>query len=217
VVELAYGPGIPGEAELRLLGPLEGKRLLALGCRRPEPIVALAEAGAKVIAVDQSSVRVDRTRQACEAADQRVELHRADVADLAFLRQDSIDLAVSVYALAEVEDLNRVFRQVHRILKPTSPFVFSLPHPAAALIGERGPDGRPQVDRSYFDPRPLDRGPGPEQDHQHGISAVFTSLSRAGFRLDVLLEPEPHGDDPASTTRAWAPPTLVVRARKEGV
>jgi SAM-dependent methyltransferase len=217
MVELAYGPGIPGERELRLLGPLEGKRVLALGCRRPDPVLALAEAGAKVLAVDRSSVRVDRTRQAAEAAGHRVELHRADLADLAFLRQDWIDLAVSVYALAEVEDLNRVFRQVHRTLAPGCPIVLSLPHPAAALIGEPGPEGRPVVDRSYFDPSPLDGGQGPDGDHHHGISAVFTSLSRAGFRLDALLEPEPHGDDPATRTQAWAPPTLVVRARKEGV
>jgi SAM-dependent methyltransferase len=216
VIELAYGPGIPGERELRLLGPLEGKRVLTLGCRRPEPVLALAEAGARVLAVDQSSVRVDRTRQAAEAAGQRVELHRADLADLAFLRQDSIDLVVSVYALAEVEDLNRVFRQVHRTLGPNSPIILSLPHPAAALIGDAGPDGRPVVARSYFDPSPLDGGPGPEGDHHHGISAVFTSLTRAGFRLDALLEPEPHGDDPATTTQAWAPPTLIIRARKEG-
>lgn len=216
MVELAYEPGIPGEAELRLLGPLEGKRVLALGCRRPEPVLALADAGAKVIAVDQSSVRVDRARQACEAAGHRVELHRTDLADLAFLRQDSIDLALSVYALAEVEDLNRAFRQVHRILQPASAITFSLPHPAAALIGEREPDGRRLLGRSYFDVRPLEDGPGPERDHHHGISAVFTSLSRAGFRLDALLEPEPHGDDPASTRRAWAPPTLIVRARKAG-
>lgn len=218
MVELAYGPGIPGDNELRLLGAVDGKRVLVLGCRRPEPVLALAEAKAKVLSVDQSSVRVDRTRLACESAGVRVELHRADLADLAFLRQDSIDLVLSVYALAEVEDLNRVFRQVHRILKPGSPIVFSLPHPAAALIGEIGSDGRPLVDRSYFDPSPQDGGPGSDADHHHGISAVFTSLSRAGFRLDALLEPEPQAADPAAmATRAWAPPTLIIRARKEGV
>lgn len=216
VVDLAYGPGIPGEADLRLLGPLEGKRVLGLGCRRPEPIVAVAEAGARVIAVDHSSVRVDRTRQAAESAGHRLELHRADLADLAFLRADSIDVALSVYALAEVEDLNRVFRQVHRILAPGAPLVFSLPHPAAAMVGPIGQGGAPALARSYFDPAPLAEGPGPGPDHPHTIGAVFTSLSRAGFRLDVLLEPAPAGDDPVTAPRAWAPPTLLVRARKEG-
>ncbi|MEL7209458.1 MAG: hypothetical protein AAGK32_14675, partial [Actinomycetota bacterium] len=64
--EVRYGPGIPGESALRLLGPVDGRRVLALGCRRPDPILALAAGGAKVIAVDQSAVRVDRTRKACE-------------------------------------------------------------------------------------------------------------------------------------------------------
>jgi SAM-dependent methyltransferase len=217
MIELAYGPGIPDEAELRLLGPLAAKRVLALGCRRSEPILALAAAGARVIAVDQSSVRVDHTRLACESAGHRVEFHRADLADLAFLRQDSIDLVVSVYALAEVEDLNRVFRQVHRTLKAGSPIVLSVPHPAAALVGAPGPDGRPAFERSYFDPRPLNRGSGDDGDHPHDVSSVFTSLNRAGFRVDALLEPEPHNDDSVAGDPAWAPPTLVVRARREGV
>ncbi|MEL7209182.1 MAG: hypothetical protein AAGK32_13280, partial [Actinomycetota bacterium] len=98
-----------------------------------------------------------------------------------------------------------------------SAIVFSLPHPAAAVIGDAGPDGRPVVARSYFDPSPLDDGPGPEPDHHHGISEVFTSLGRAGFRVDALLEPEPEPDDPVTPSRSWAPPTLVMRARKEGV
>lgn len=216
MVDLAYGPGIPGEADLRLLGPLDGRRVLGLGCRRPDPILALAETGARVIAVDHSSVRVDRTRQAAEAAGHRLELHRADLADLAFLRADSIDVALSVYALAEVEDLNRIFRQVHRILAPGAPIVFSLPHPAAAMVGPAQPGGSPSLARSYFDPSPLADGPGPGPDHPHTVGAVFTSLSRAGFRLDALLEPAPTDVDPGAGPPAWVPPTLIARARKEG-
>jgi hypothetical protein len=53
------------------------------------------------------------------------------------------------------------------------------------------------------------------------LSDLFTSLSRANFRVDTILEPEPE----AGTVRrpywtsamAWVPATLVVRARKEGI
>jgi hypothetical protein len=38
-------------------------------------------------------------------------LHQSDLADLAFLRNASIDLVVSVFALAAVDDLDRVFRK----------------------------------------------------------------------------------------------------------
>jgi hypothetical protein len=40
---------------------------------------------------------------------------------------------------------------------------------------------------------------------------VFAGLHRAGYRVDVLLEPQPRD---SSVT---VPPTIVWRARKEGV
>ena len=125
--EFEYGPDIPGETELRLLGPVAGKRLLVLGCRRTDAILSLARHDAKVIVVDHAARRVDKAREACEKAAVRVEFHPPDLADLAFLRGDSIDATLSVSALAEVEDLNRVFRQVHRVLTANAPLALSLP------------------------------------------------------------------------------------------
>ena len=218
--DLHYGPHIPGERELRLLGGLDGRRVLALGCRRPAAIVALARAGAKVIAVDESAVRVDQTRQAAEMAEERVELHRTDPADLAFLRGDSIDAAVSIYALAEVDDLNRIFRQVHRVLGPNGPLVLSMPHPAYSTIAEQALNP-PALERTYHDPSPLtSRSETGAPDLQHGISAVFTSLVRAKFVIDTLLEPEATrqgGGGQWTPAMAWMPPTLLIRARKQGV
>ena len=58
---------------------------------------------------------------------------RCCTAYLAFLRADSMDLAFSAFAIAEVDDIARVFRQVQRVLKPNAPFVFSFEHPMALL------------------------------------------------------------------------------------
>ncbi len=56
-----YGPDIPTEADLRLLGPLEGKRVLELGCGGGPMTVAMAKQGARVIAVDESARAGQRT------------------------------------------------------------------------------------------------------------------------------------------------------------
>ena len=218
--EFEYGPDIPGETELRLLGPVAGKRLLVLGGRRTDAILSLARNDAKVIVVDHAARRVDKAREACEKADVRVEFHRTDLADLAFLRGDSIDATLSVSALAEVEDLNRVFRQVHRVLTANAPLALSLPHPAFATLD---PDGGepPRMARRYADAAPLPgRAEGADAEYAHTVGGLFTSLTRAKFRVDTLLEPEPLIGAPRIThwapAKAWMPATLVLRARKEG-
>ena len=43
-----YGPDIPTEADLRLLGNLENKRVLELGCGGGPNAVAMAKQGARV-------------------------------------------------------------------------------------------------------------------------------------------------------------------------
>jgi SAM-dependent methyltransferase len=224
-----YGPGISTETDLRLLGNLEGKRVLDLGCGAGAAAIAFAKAGAKVIAVDPSAEQLEVARQAAEAAEVKIELQQASPAELAFVRGDGIDVAYSAYALAEVPDLDRVFRQVHRVLKQEAPLVFSVPHPAFTMLvaGSRrldGPTGSPPVlRRRYADPTPydVDRGGDRVTDVPRTVSQLFTSLTRSNFRVDHLLEPAAERSlAPEGTwvdAMDWVPPTLVLRARKQGI
>lgn len=178
----------------RLLGPLAGRRILDLGCAGGEAAVAFARAGATVLAVDDTAERVEATRALADRNDVRFEVHHADLAELAFLRADSIDAAYSDGALADVADLARVVRQVHRVLRQGAPLVIVLPHPFAGF-------GAP--DRPTFDDvaRPRVRT----------FTEVFTELVRAGYRVDTLLEPELPSADGRD------PGCIILRARKEGV
>lgn len=218
-----FGPDIDDDSLLRLLGPLEGRRVLELGCGTGWAGVSLAEAGARVTAVDPSADRLGSARAAADSAEVRVELHQSDFAELAFVRADSIDAVLAVYSLAQVLDLGRVFRQLHRVLAPNGPLVISLPHPMAAML-EWDPEEQasPWLSRTYWNESPISwRVPGEEGSTQvHQLSAVFTSLQRANFRVDTLLEPAAAGN-PVSPHRSplddWVPPTLVIRARKVGI
>src|SRR2546423_10729312 len=131
-----YGPDIGTEADFRLLGNLAGKRVLELGCGGAQCSIAFAKQGAIAIGVDFSAEQLGFARRLCEREGVKVELHHGDLADLAFLRADSIDVAFSAYAFGYIEDLSRVFRQVHRVLKTGAPLVFSLPHPAYDMIDD---------------------------------------------------------------------------------
>ena len=205
-----YGPDIPTEEELRVLGDLRAKRVLELGCGGGQCSVAFAKAGATAIGVDFSAEQLAFARSLAARHEVRVELRHGDLADLAFLRADSIDLVFSAYAFAYVEDLGRVFRQVHRVLKVGAPLVFSLPHPAWDASG------------SYFErgPRQVERGGVSFAEYHHPLSELFTGLVRASYRVDLVLEPEPPSGVPRSAfweeAAVRVPRTLIVRARKEG-
>jgi SAM-dependent methyltransferase len=216
---IAYGPDIPTEAQFRLLGNLEGKRVLQLGCGSGAEAIAMARQGARVITVDTSLRRIEAARANADRAEVKVELHQADLAELPFLRADSLDLAVSVYALANVDDLDRVFRQVHRVLHTECHLVFSMPHPAYAMFDVDSGDP-PTVNRSYFSrvARPWSTDADTGTDRPRTVGELFTSLARTNFRVDTILEPEPSGKRSAfwRDAMSWAPATLILRARKEG-
>ena len=197
----------PSERELRLLGDLRGKRVLDLGCGTGAAAIGFAHQGAIVIALDASDARLTHARERAEREEVKVEWRKGDLADLAFLRAESIDAAFSADAVAEVDDAARLFRQGQRVLKPNGPFVFSYEHPMAVCVGSTG-----AVERSYFEPGPIDveRDGESVRVYTRGIGDVFTELGRAGFRVDTVLEPRP------DTPGARVPATIVWRARKEG-
>jgi SAM-dependent methyltransferase len=197
----------PTDQELRLLGDLQGKRVLDLGCRSGAGAVTFAQHGAIVIALDAADTHIARARARAEQAEVKVEWRIGDLADLAFLRAESIDAAFSAFSVAEVDDVSRLFRQVQRVLKPNAPFVFSYEHPMSICIGAGD-----AISRSYFDPGPIDveRDGEPVRIHVRDIGDVFTELGRAGFRVDTILEPRPE------TPGARIPEAIVWRARKEG-
>lgn len=219
---VAYGPDIGTEADFRLLGNLAGKRVLDLGCAAGQNLAVMAKQGAVAIGLDFASDQLAAARRLAEQQKVRVELHKGDLAELVFLRADSIDVAFSAYALGLVTDLNRVFRQVHRVLKQGAPLVFSMPHPASHLIDDDDPDQPLLIRRSYFDRTSVnyDWEGLPLSAHHHTVSDLFTGLSRANFRVDTVLEPEPVVNGQRSPhwrdAYRWVPRTIVLRARKEG-
>jgi ubiquinone/menaquinone biosynthesis C-methylase UbiE len=218
---VAYGPDVGTDDDYRLIGDLEGKRVLDLGCGAGHAAITMARQGAHVIAVDPSNDNLARLREAAEQHEIRVESHQSDLADLAFVRADSIDLVFSAYSLATVPDVSRVFRQAHRVLRPELHIVLSLPHPAFSMVDPASNDPM-RIRRTYWDDTPrewtIDSRTG--ADHPQTVAQVFTQLTRSNFRVDTLIEPEP-ADDASSPYHSeisrWVPATLIVRARKEGI
>lgn len=194
-----FGPGVGSTLERRLLGEVSGRRILDLGCGQGHTAVGLALRGARVIAIDDDVSQLGAARSLAARHEVTIEFHQSRPAELAFLAADNVELAIAVTSLSFVQDLDRVFRQVHRVIGPGGHFVLSVPHPAALAA----------------DPTDADRAitawddPGPVGDRWiHTAESIVTSLTRANFAVDQLLE---------RRDTALVPATLVVRARKLGV
>ena len=94
--------------------------------------------------------------------------------------------------------------------------MFSYEHPFSVCIGKEPPvspttPARPTIVESYFTEEPIlvEREGEPIIVYQRTVSDVFAALGRAGFRVEVIVEPKPKKRD--------FPQMIVWRARKEGM
>jgi SAM-dependent methyltransferase len=192
---ISFGNDVPDDLDLRICGDVRGKRVLELGIFGATPnCVTLARKGARVTAVDPRRDAIQRARHAASVEEVSVEFHESDLADLGMLMSTSVDLAVCVHQITVGTDIARLFRQVHRVLKPEAGFIFCLGHPAAAIFDS----GDATVKRQYGSASPT-------------IGELTMALQRTNFTIDVM-----HELMPLSQPRAVVPSTLVVRVRKLG-
>lgn len=191
-----YGPHVADEQELRLCGDLSGKRVIELGAaQHPVPnAVVMAVAGAKAMALDPSPQSIAAIRASAEQHEVRVECHQGELADLGFATSGSVDVVVASHTLDAMDDLPRLLRQVHRVLKPGASFVVAMRHPVAAMLG---PDL--SVRHPYGGASPT-------------FSDLYMAFERTNFHLDVI-----HELSDRRSREPVAPVVLVMRARKQGV
>ena len=184
---IIYGSAIPGDAELRLCGDVSGaKRAVELGVSEWFNSIEFARSGAKAIAVDPDPDRIAELRSRADDAEVTVQCVTGDLADLGDISSATCEVVVAAQSILGVDDLGRLLRQVHRILKPSMPFVISVPHPFADVT----------------DTKPYGTG-------ARTVGDWFTALGRSNFRVDQVKE---LGVTPTHPV----PSTLLLRARKEG-
>jgi len=189
-----YGDNVADDSELRLCGGIVGKRVLELGIGSTSNSVAIATAGAKAIALDPAADRIARLRADAEAAEVKVECHQGELADLGWATSGSIDLVIASQSLDDVDDLPRLLRQVHRVLRVGTPFVVAMQHPVATMFDGSDPTAR----RRYG---------------ADGVtfSELYMAFERTNFHFDAMYELQAR-----NARDSVAPAVLVLRARKQG-
>ncbi len=167
------------------LGDVRGLDVVDLGCGTGRHTAWLAEAGARVTALDFSAGMLERARRKVAAATVRFLVH--DLHEPLPLGDASFDAAVSGLVLEHLRDLGAFFTEVRRVLRPSGQAVVSAMHPAMFLRDSRA---------RFTDP---DTGaieaPG---SVRYRCGEVVMAAVRAGFALEDVGE---HAPDAAFARR----------------
>jgi SAM-dependent methyltransferase/ADP-ribose pyrophosphatase YjhB (NUDIX family) len=219
-----YGPRMPTEADLGLLGDLRGKRVLEVGCGGGQCSIAFARQGALATGIDAAANQIAYARALAVREGLEVALHEGDITLMPQVEKASQDTVFSAYALQYVEEIETCLSEVNRVLVPGGAFVFSVDHPAWQMMSEDDPY---RVVRPYWDGyAEWEEALAPGvwlRAWYRSIERWFDLLRGAGFAVDRVLEPmmvaEVHDaswDETYSYERGRViPSTLIFRAIKQ--
>lgn len=191
------------EADARLLGDVEGQRVLEIGSGASQCARWLGTQGATCVAFDLSHRQLQHSRRIDDSSGIEVPVAQASVSALPFA-DETFDSAFSAFgAMSFVVGLQDVMLEVARVLRPGGRFVLSVVHPTRWMFPDDPTRHGLRVTRSYFDRTPYvesaaDGQPSYVEPH-HTIGDWVDALRGAGMTLDSLIEPE----WPAGHDRVW--------------
>jgi 2-polyprenyl-3-methyl-5-hydroxy-6-metoxy-1,4-benzoquinol methylase len=212
-------------ALLELLPPVEGLRVLDLGCGAGQLALHLANAGAAaVLALDVSEQMLALAR--AERSHPRVTYRRQAIEDADFPAEQA-DLVVSTLAFHYVADYASLVRRIARWLAPGGRLVFSTEHPIyTARLPDLGwaldADGRR---RGWTIDHYADEGARSEhwfiegvRKYHRTLSSLINGVIDAGLVLERVVEPTPSSEHlarrPEDIEERRRPMFLLLRARR---
>lgn len=210
----AWGLWRRPESELRVLGPVDGRRVLELGCGAAHWSASLAGRGAWVVGLDVSGEQLRHASHVDALALVLADAQRLPFAD------DSFDLVFSDYGGMSWADPCRTVPEVARVLRDGGQLAFCTNTPFFAMCWDS--DDRTltaTLRRPYFGLHT--RRVAPEaNDYVLGYGNWFRLLRSHGMVVETLIEDPPPGDAvttfadrPAEWTSRW-PIEAIWSARK---
>ena len=173
----------------RILGPVQGLRILDVGCGTGRHAVRLADVGANVTGVDFSAGMLEKARVKPGASAVRFILQ--DAAGALPFEARSFDRVISCLVVDHVRDLKAFFSELHRVCRNDGFVVVSVMHPAMML---KGVQARFQDPRTGQEVRP--------ESVANQISDYVMGALRAGLRVRALSEHSAGADLIARAPRA---------------
>jgi ubiquinone/menaquinone biosynthesis C-methylase UbiE len=199
---MAWGLWQIPEAELQVLGDVEGKDVLDLGCGAGDWCRSLLRAGARPVGLDNSQARLDRARAGNEASGVDFPLVHAS-AEAIPLEDASLDVVMADWGAPTFSDPYLFVPEVARILRPGGLFAFTGGTPLDWITFDEAADTySDRLQRPYFG---LHRWETPEGSVEFmlPIGEWIRLYRRSGFVIEDLIEVQPR-EGATSTYRSEA-------------
>lgn len=202
--------------------------VLCLASGGGQQAVLFAAAGARVTSYDLTPEQLERDRETARRFGLHVETVQGDMCDLRALVEAgrTYDLVYQPVSSDYVPDVNAVYREVARVLRPGGQYLVTHWNPVYWQLDERWDDG-------YRVVRPQRPGQGLLQEFWeidgqrvpigtveffHPLDDLIGGLCRAGFVIEDFREGD-RGDPDAPPgswehLRSFFPPLLAIKARR---
>lgn len=208
----------------KMFPPLEGKKVLDLGCGYGWHCAYAAEQGAsEILGIDVSERMIAEANK--RSPDARICYRVSDLEQYEY-PEETWDCVVSNLALHYIEDLDRIYRNVHRTLKKGGTFLFNIEHPVYTaregqdwIFDENGSPLYWPVDDYFYPGKRHTRFLGCDvEKYHHTLTEIMNGLIRTGFRIEGVEEARPSEEMmgiPGMKDEMRRPMMLMIRAGKE--
>jgi len=191
----------------KLVGNVDGARVLELGCGSGPYSLWLAQSGARVTGLDLSPTMIALANDHAHRRSLQIDFRVADIrASLPFVASE-FDLIITAAALHYVEDLAGLMREVVRVMKPGGSLVASVLHPMSTALFPladadevEGPDpwegwyfGSPIrcIETPWVNFAKVSSEGRHIFCHHHTIADYFQAMTGAGLQVEEIREPIP--------------------------
>jgi SAM-dependent methyltransferase len=212
----AYGPG---DDELGIIGDVRDLDVLEVGCGGGQNSIVLAKKGARsVTGIDRSGKQLEHARNLAQREKVDVRFIKSDMEDMTVLENASFDLIASTHAMNYSFDLDAVFRECAKLLRPKGRLVICLNHPLWIVLGEalEQDDFTKIVDyyEGFEDIWDWENHDGKKiatfESTSWRLEQIINGLIKAGFSIERVAEPRGYSLEELSSLPPDAAPYVDI-------